>query len=94
MSNPYTLTGTKITEVDSSLANLLSARVHRQAAEQENHFELWYYRDSTWSLFPSQPIVTFNEHPVLTQEYRQPATLEFKVHDHLGLHIVTGKPLS
>lgn len=84
-TNPFTLTGTKIDTMVNS-AQKLSARTHRQANETENPIELWYLRDSTWRLFPVQPLTGPKTGLELTQVYQQPASLHFTLPDPDGLY--------
>jgi len=83
MANPFTLTGTKVTEIGNT-AQALSARTHRIAAHVEHEIELWYKRDSLWHLFPLQPFVGPDTGLVLTQAFKQPATLGFTLPDPDG----------
>lgn len=82
-TNPYTLSGTQVTEITTN-AIALSARVHRQAIEQYNWIELWYLRDGTWSLLPSQPLTSDKNQIVINQVYKQPATMDFSIMDQFG----------
>jgi len=84
-TNPFTLTGTQISTM-TNFAQKLSARTHRLSANSENPIELWYYRTSTWSLFPLQPFTGPEKGLKLTQAYQQPATLAFTLPDPFGYY--------
>ena len=79
----HTLTGTAIADI-VNYAQELATRTHRQSAHTENPAELWYYRDSTWRLFPVQPLYGPEVGIELTQIYKQPATLGFTLPDTDG----------
>lgn len=85
-SDPHTLPGTQILGVTTE-ARRFRHRVHRQAAQQENECELWYYRESAWRKFPadSQPVLSSGIPITLNKSYRQPATLDMSIPDNLGL---------
>jgi hypothetical protein len=84
-TSAFTLTGTAVGDIVND-AQALSARTHRQGAETESLIELWYYRDSAWSLFPVQPITGPDKGIELTQPYRQPYTLAFTLPDPFGYY--------
>src|ERR1019366_4581319 len=84
--NPYTFSGTTIAEITSD-ALALRARVHRQATRQQNGIELWYMdrSNTTWYLFPTQPVFSTKEGPTRKVAYNQPTTCEFYLVDPKGL---------
>lgn len=78
-SNPYTLTGTDVVETSSDMT-ALSARVHRRSMNAQTLIELWYNRDSTWSLFPLQPAGEIR----IQQERSKIASMECDIIDNNG----------
>jgi len=80
-TNAFTLTGTQITETSTDIL-ALAARVHRRAVQQEILPELWYYRDSAWSLSDFQP--TMNPPIRIAQEVNVAASCEIQLQDNNG----------
>lgn len=63
----------------------INERVHRQAKNQFNVCEMWFYRDAAWQMFPIQPSFSV-QHPVkISRTYRQPSTMDFTILDGSGL---------
>lgn len=83
--NPYTLSGTAITEIATD-ALALQARVHRQSTQQVNVCELWYLERDTalWALSPEQPLMDAADAPRRTRTWQQPGTLELMLANPFG----------
>lgn len=82
-NNPYTLTGSVISDTGTN-ALALSSRTHCAAKHKKFVHELWYYRNSAWSLMPNQPYTSKDNHPVLTQGWRQPSNLSCTIPNAVG----------
>lgn len=84
--NPYTLTGTKITEACTPVQQM-AARAHRQSVLTQSILaELWYLDTSngTWYQFPIQPNMSPAQPIEITQAYRQPSTMKCSFLDPQG----------
>lgn len=87
--NPLTLP-TSISQVDTD-AKALQIRTHGAAIEQFNEVEMFYYRDTSWKLFPAQPRTSESNHLKLTRTGREAAKLDFDFPNPNGLYTPKNK---